>query len=420
MAEQGYSNGVLTPRPQAYPPNGALTNEHPSKKPRLSPQPQTMNSYTSPQVANYRQTFSPTQYAPISPAPPLQSGATNHNITFPSAPGNMGPPEKPKADKQLDISALNDMVALAGVDLKKEEDYMVQVYRNQHTQSTANNNSFGSYNSWPSNSPQGSFNQWSQSPTATQLSNTSHAHGPLAQAPLTPEALQAQVKARHQKAADLQARTKQQHLSDPFLLPNILREKIQKQTLETAVRFRDDSTRLAHEVQAHDFIYQNRRWHINTDTAIISAETHIVSADSTLPNILTLLSLAAQSRIRDVLEDSYAASRSRQYGSGGQVPPDWLDVATAPTEPEQTLVKPESVSKTAWDAIPKKSDSPTALGKSSLLYEMFTTCTNMIQGNTLKLTDRTLSRLHQNYHQCSLENIPPRYPQHFNDLEMQI
>jgi hypothetical protein len=284
----------------------------------------------------------------------------------------MGPPEKPKADKALDLNYLNDNVAVAGVDLKEEENYLSSAYRNQHgTQGSSNTavNSFGSVGSWNSISPENTFATWSQSPTATQLSQVARPVGPLSQPSVTPQSMEETIKTKHKEAARKQAEMQQQHLRDPFLLANIVREKMQKKTVQIGVRFRDDAMRIANSGNANDIQVGGRRYQLENGGSLIAANTTIISADSSLPNILSLLSLATQHRTRELVEDAYMLSRSRQYGSGGKVPQEWKDIAIGKGPAEKTTIRPESISRTSWDALPDSAVSPmTVLPAKRKLY----------------------------------------------------
>jgi hypothetical protein len=336
-----------------------MANEPPAKRPRLSPGLPNSHSYSSPQLVNYAHSDLPqSPYSSFNSPQPLRPLSADPTST-PSA-GTMGPPEKPKADKAMDINFLNDNVAVAGVDLKEEENYLSSAYRNQHgTQGSGTAvNSFGSVGSWNSISPENTFASWSQSPTATQLSQAGRPVGPLSQPPLTPNSMEETIKAKHKEAARRQAERQQVHLRDPFLLANIIREKIQKKALDAGVRFRDDAVRITNGGDANDLQVGGQRWQLQNGGTLIAANSTIVSADSSLPNILSLLSLATQQRARDLLEDAYMSSRSRQYGSGGKVPPEWLDLAIGKGTSEKTTIRPESVSRTSWDAIPDSAVSP--------------------------------------------------------------
>lgn len=292
----------------------------------------------------------------------------------------MGPPERPKADKAMDINFLNDNVAVAGVDLKEEENYLSSAYRNQHgTQGSATAvNSFGSVGSWNSLSPENTFASWSQSPTATQLSQAGRPVGPLSQPPVTPHMMEETIKAKHKEAARRQAEKQQVHLRDPFLLANVVLEKIRKKGVDAGVRVRDDTVRIANGGDPNDLQVGGQRWQLQNGGTLIAANTTVVSADSTLPNILALLSLATQQRTRGLLEDAYTSSRSRQYGSGGKVPPEWLDLAIGKGPSEKTTIRPESVSRTSWDAVPDSAVSPmTVIPAKSKYSKVWLSC-NML------------------------------------------
>jgi hypothetical protein len=308
-------------------------------------------------MANYDMSHSP--YSSFNTPQPL-APAIKHEPVFSPLSGIMGPPEKPKADKPMGVDQLNDMVALAGVDLREEENYLSGAYLHpQRTQSSGTAvNSFGSVDSWSSTSPGVSFANWSQTPAAKQMSQAGRPVGPLSQPAITPALMEDLIKSKHKAAARRQAERQQVHLRDPFLLANVVRQKMQRKTLDSQVRFRDDSVRTLDGGDPNNIQAAGKRWELQNGSTLIAANTTIVSADSSLPNILSLLSLATQQRTRSLLEDAYMLSRSRKYGSGGRVPKEWLDVAKGNSQPEKTTIQPESISKTSWDAVPDSAVSP--------------------------------------------------------------
>jgi len=65
-------------------------------------------------------------------------------------------------------------------------------------------------------------------------------------------------------------------------------------------------------------------------------------------DVLSLLSLAANERLRSLLDDAYTLARGRRYGSHGIVPPDLQDLAIG-EDRRAASVKSESITGTSWD-----------------------------------------------------------------------
>lgn len=301
---------------------------------------------------------------------PRPGVAWNLPATPPPA-GAMGPPQtKPQAE--TDMNNLNDVLSGSGIDLKREEQLAEAQRLKALTQSTTAVTSFGS---WGSASPNNSFTQWSQSAAASQFSQAGQVSGPMSQSYIPPEAMEEILKQKHRDAARRQADKQTRHLANPFLATDLLRQKINIKAIDSGVRFRDDSVRIAHGGNAENLNIRGARWEIDTTSTVIAANSTVVSSDSSLVNILTLLSLAANQRAKDLLEDSNGLARARAFGERGRVPPDWLSIATSNRKSENTTVQPQSISGTAWDAVPDSAVSPmTALpAKSMFEFEILLT-----------------------------------------------
>jgi hypothetical protein len=320
--------------------------------------------------------------------------------------GTMGPPEKPKADRATDINDLSDLVFSAGVDLKEEENYLTAVYtnkRNSQQPTTSFNSSFhNSQGSSQTLTPESSFSQWTHSPTASQLQQAARPSGPLNQPSLGPEQFETAVVQKHRDAARHQAESRQKHLNDPFLLANSIRDKMQKRTYNLQVRLRQEGLNTT-EVRPN--ITMNAQ-QVSDGSAVVSAKVVTLNENASLVDILSLISLAAQERVRSVLEDTYATARARQYGAGGVVPPEFADIAVGAGKSESMEVRPESITGTAWDAPPDSAESPIAVNSlnrmiSSLCSSFDDHAKTILQENKkspniLRSLRRIRPHLHQN------------------------
>lgn len=292
---------------------------------------------------------------------PIQPSQQQHFEGPPrSATGTMGPPEKPKAEKATDINDLNDMVTASGIDLREEENYLAATYRNRHAESSFNG-SFGNSQSSSTLSINTSFNQWSQESYGNHPGFQSH--GPLSQPAVSQKSAEEIMKEKHRIAVRRFNEKKQQHLNDPFLHTGFVRDKLQKKTLEFQVRFEDkgfyEQATPKPPPQAPQNVYATTMVGANgTGVIVAKASNGMLEQGSPLVDILSLLSLAANERLRGLLEDAHAISRARQFGSQGVVPPEWASIAEGNGKRLTTEARSQSITQTAWDQVPDSAVSP--------------------------------------------------------------
>ena len=265
----------------------------------------------------------------------------------------MGPPERPQ--KPLDPNDITDMVALSGVDLRAEDEYLAQSF----LRSTSYNTSFDTAHGSGSQSQGGnnnSFNTWSQGNYGSQPAFS--AGPPFNRAEVTERSLEEEMRGKHKMAARRYAEMKAVHLRDPFLSANAVRDRIGKHAYAEHVRFNQTGYHEPNNSNASAALRPqdaNARYRLGEDgTGIVKASvTHRLEQDSPVVEMLSLISLACNERLRTLLEDAYAVSRARQYGSHGVVPPEWSSIATsqAPTPPETAMAPSLNISQTPWDKV---------------------------------------------------------------------
>jgi hypothetical protein len=272
----------------------------------------------------------------------------------------MGPPEKPKLDKSTDINDLSDLVVAAGVDLKEEENYLAATYRNQHaTQTSTASTSFNtSQGSSSTISPDSSFALWTQPSIRPQYNHGGSHALPVAQPAVSFQTYEESIRARHRDAARRQSELRAKHLNDPFLRANTVRERMQKYVYSWQVRVHDPSKKTEAPRREPESNASGRSLRLGDGSALVVAKMATIGQDEPVTDMLALISLAAQERVRGLLEDAYVAGRARRYGSTGIVPPEFLDVVTASAASEKTTVVAESLTGTAWDAMPDSAISP--------------------------------------------------------------
>lgn len=253
----------------------------------------------------------------------------------------MGPPQRPvekvveKAgpERHLDINDLSDSVISSGIDLREEENLLAASYRTDR-------NNLGQA---PRNAlQQNGFDLLSQN--TFQGFDAKAGFGSWAEPKQTPEE---ELYAKHKKAARALSEGHQHHLDDPFLWGACLRRHLDKASSESGIRLPVEGLFDRIQDKPQNVSGTSMRGGDGSSVTVVQAPS-ILNRNTPLEGVLSLLSLAANERLRTLLEDAYGLARGRQTGSDGVVPPEWSDLAIG-DKPESTQAIPLSVSNTAWD-----------------------------------------------------------------------
>lgn len=236
--------------------------------------------------------------------------------------GSMGPPQRP--ERAPDASELNDVLHNAGITLKEEEEFMANSYHNHPNNQTLPAQSFNSQAS-SATLADGSFGQGWQPGQHLLQGATQPEPQPRSQREIEDEA--------HKKAALEQSKRDEQSLNNPFLQSKNVRSLLSQRTYEFGLQLNVEGV--------YDPI---------THPAPGAMPVHysIALVDSPIVELLSLLTLAAQERMRGLVEDAYALSRTRQLSSQGVVPPEWSTISIG-ENPRPVTAAPESITGTPWD-----------------------------------------------------------------------
>ncbi|KAK5137222.1 hypothetical protein LTR04_004470 [Oleoguttula sp. CCFEE 6159] len=270
----------------------------------------------------------------------------------PTAPGSMGPPSRPdkSENKATDINDLSDLITASGIDLREEEQYLADSYRNTHQTVSSFTSPFNTQSS-SSLSPNNNFGKLSQGNYGQHPAF--QGYGPVSQPPVPQKTIEEEVFEKHKRAARAKSENQQQHLRDPFLQPQVLRQKLDRGAYDSGVRVNVEGLYDPHPQKRTTGLTMTGP----NGTGIVSVKEHSLLSDTApLVEVLSLLSLAANERVRGLVEDAFALSRGRQYGSHGVVPPDWADLAVGNGAQTASAV-PASITNSAWDQ-PESAISP--------------------------------------------------------------
>lgn len=270
-----------------------------------------------------------------------------------SVPGTMGPPPRPtqekpeKEDKEkiTDISDVTDVFHGSGIDLREEENYMTTTYRNVH-KNPSFNTSFGSNSTVAS--PNNSFGLVSQGSFGNQPAFAGS--GPISQPAVSQESAEDELERKHRAAAHALAEKRQQHLNDPFLQANNVRHRMHRIAYDQGVALNVEGLydKLPERPQGVHGVSSTGP---NGTAAVVKAHG-LLNETAPLAEILTLVSLAANERVRSLVDESYTIARGRRYGSHGVVPPDLSDLAVG-ENPSTTSAEIPRITNSAWERIPE-------------------------------------------------------------------
>ena len=335
---------IHQPRPASI----SLSSEPPAKRPRLSPTPSPFSS--GPYAA------SPISASPLVPysALPDHSSIQAFNTPQPVQPyhpdvssrnatGTMGPPERPRKDKDMDVSDLQDVVNASGIDLREEENYMASTYRYRGDSSTQST-SFGSYTTSPNNS----FGMWQQGSFGSYPAF--QGTGPYSQPAVPQKTVEELVEEKHRLAARKLAEQQEKHIHRPFLNAEFVRNKLQDVTYKLNVKLTADGRSAQSDRPKIFGSYVGG----TEGVGIVQARAQSAIHDSSkLADLLSLISLATEERLRDILEDAVSIARSRRSTSDGVVPVDFVDIAEGPSKPTKTTVTipTKAISSGLWEGV---------------------------------------------------------------------
>ncbi|KAF9734918.1 hypothetical protein PMIN06_012263 [Paraphaeosphaeria minitans] len=362
------------------------TSLPPAKRQRLSPQPQSqpMHMPMSPYSSQYNSPFSNSnpQYSahtspyaasppgthylslPQSPAasqpatPPFHQPQPYHpphmaGDSRPPFPGAMLPPKVPasKAQKEDELekstakdsnpNTLADVITGSGIDLQREEEELLRgsTYQSQSFASTL--------------SPHGSYN-WSQQSNHGAFQGA----GPFNQ-PKTKEEIEDELRRKHANVARIHNEAASHPLTDPFLLAAGVRQRMSKKVYEHGIKL--DLEGLFDKIPSaiQNVTRKELGPSSNGDSIVELQATSLLNNGAPLVDLVSLVSLAAEERVRAVIEDAFALAQGRRNTSQGVVPPSLADVAVVSGDTQRTEAIIPNISKTAWEAT-ENASSPSA------------------------------------------------------------
>ncbi|PGH21456.1 hypothetical protein AJ80_03247 [Polytolypa hystricis UAMH7299] len=349
FAARPFSPPVSSPSPNAPSPLSGIAPP-PTKRQRLSPLPQSQSPYASPSMGTISLTQTHAIHHPTNGLPVNGTGPAPMMNAPP--PGSMGPPSRP-VEKATDTAELTDVLASSGIDVREEEAFLTHGYSQTPTAPQPprlQTNFTGSFASQPSPGTTSAGNSFSeQFPQKQSLPLGSFAPGtPGVESTLrTPSATPEDEKQRQDSAAN---RREQYHLQASFLVTSLLEHKLQKRTHELGIKlpsygvFRPYPGRPTGlvEVSGPD------------GSSVVRSGKTLLTHDAPLGDIISLLSLACEERVRSVVDHSATLARNRKMNAQGVVPAEWSDLAEVSTPPREDTAQIRGTKSVSPKTIPQK------------------------------------------------------------------
>lgn len=317
---QPFSPPASSPSPHAASPVNGGPAPPPSKKPRLSPIPpsQSHSPYASPSFGAMQ----------LPQGQPAMNGITANSMPStpvgqqaappaPSAPGAMGPPSMPPS-RPVDAADLTDVLTSSGIDVREEEAFLTRSFSGPNAQAPAPqkvqplsiNTSFASQASATGTvSASSSFSEIK--PAIPQDSFSSQTPVPFKD-PNEPTREDTQA-----------ARRAQYPLQECFLLSKALEQRIQKRGFELGVRIPSEG--LFHPIPSRPSSISVMG--PDGSSIVRTGQTILNQEGAPLVDILNLMSLSCEERLRGVVDYSAALARSRRAHSHGVPPIEYRDLA---------------------------------------------------------------------------------------------
>ncbi|KAL8805961.1 MAG: hypothetical protein Q9182_001618 [Xanthomendoza sp. 2 TL-2023] len=249
----------------------------------------------------------------------------------------MGPPSKPvDKDRPTDMNELSDVLMGSGVDLKEEEAALL----NRHNQDghflTNGAHSFDSRASGALINPgYNSHNVYSQN--LPRGRDTFYGAGSFNQPAVSYQSAEERAEADRKAAVRKKAEMAQYHLNEPFLrgmkVHNIMMTKARGCNITIPMEG------LYHSQGQQQ--QQGQRLYVcgpdKHDRLVTLKGEDLLNHDAPMVDLISLLSLAAEERIRTLIEDAAALAKERKTGTHGIVPLELSDLAAVHVPSSETV-----------------------------------------------------------------------------------
>ena len=241
------------------------------------------------------------------------------------SPNVMGPPGRPD-NKPTDLTELGDVLFGAGVDLKEEEAALLRS-KDNNTRALSFEDQLREASGMNVNAkyPFSRDNFYSHNVPGDRSSF--YGAGSFSQASQPNQTAEEIAEMETKRALRRQAEIKQYHLNKPFLQSGSLQRRLHKEALSMQVQIQGENAILKPtqpRVAPQQLTVNGPDEH--EVLKIVNGEP-LLGLKNGLADILTLISLATEERLRLLVEDAAVLAKGRRIGSHGLAPSDLVDLA---------------------------------------------------------------------------------------------
>lgn len=233
----------------------------------------------------------------------------------------MGPPARP-VDKPTDINDLGDVMAGSGVDLREEEAALLSSFTKAGQQ--RHNTGYGP-NSTGNYGPSYQYpktNLYGQNLPGER--DTFYGGGTFNQQPAPAQSAEEIAAESQKRALRRKAEISSHHMNRPFLDGGSVRRRLARQAAGMQVTVPQAGVLTSQPGHAPRQIALQGPDR-NEVIRLVQGED-LLQLDATLGDLLALISLAAEERMRNLVEDAATLAKGRKIGSHGIVPDDLADL----------------------------------------------------------------------------------------------
>ena len=300
------------------------------------------------------------------------------------------------------------MVAQSGINIKDEESYLTAYFSKDRTAAASAQSQavLGSpvvpgASALSAANPYHNPAHYTLGQQGTTLGGGSFIQPPIQQT-TTEQFIQEQLSAGLRR----QDEAKSHHLNNPFLQGASLKLRSVNRSFEKGVYLPPDGLSDVQGTHPRTPAPTATTKHVAGPGGMSAAAvtSSVIPKDSRTAEILTLLSLAAEARMRGLVESAAALAKGRRAGSQGVVPADWADLAVSngiePAAPVDTCAR-KLESRHGTDAV----NASVGKGQKSTCphLDMMSLASVLLTG----MQDRTRQRMARSRFRAMLRRLPP-------------
>ena len=284
--------------------------------------------------------ISPTYNNLNNPGPqPPSAHSPVHNTPNSAAPNAMPPPGRPDNarldNKPTDLNELGDVLYGGDIDLKEEEAALFRP-KDNHEQNLTFEDQLRQASGMQFPFQRDNF--YSQNMPGDR--NSFYGAGTFNQRPQKVKTAEELAEEEEKRALRKHAEIKQYHLNNPFLNGGSLERRLRKEVENNHVLLPERQGVDLMRPTGTNLPLQRIAVHgpDNHDTFKLVKGEPLLGLKNSLVEIFSLVSLAAEERLRIFVEDAAIFANGRRTGAGGLPPPDLTDLAARKLEGEAAVL----------------------------------------------------------------------------------